>query len=390
MQSYTPSASLTSNTIPNDIIGYSSEMNYDNANFKNNVFPNIQEVKNSFTANEFATKYHKILAKAEDNMVKTETIKLSTATIIETLRNCFNKEDPDDETKVNSYMNTVIEENIELKQWIKKLNEIKNKNKITEIKNDYIEIEESEDKDISDFDLYDKANNEINKLLQKRRQEIGSFFPETDQDVLDRIFNTQIQNNKNDTKNDNKNDNKNDIINNENNIIKKESVDWDNIDLLFVKYNIPASITNMLHGLEDFKKELNDTHERFLSVKKTIDKFNNVITSQINWVSNMPNIFDNTIIMENIEHTIKKYIEQDDIINLFKEYKDTYTKMMLMITFIPREFISNDTCAICVTDEHNIVFVPCGHICCETCSKSITSCMVCRSKIDKKQKMFKC
>ena len=39
-------------------------------------------------------------------------------------------------------------------------------------------------------------------------------------------------------------------------------------------------------------------------------------------------------------------------------------------------------CAICLTNEKNTIFNPCGHFyCCDVCSKQIKSCPICRTNI---------
>ncbi|XP_034227700.1 E3 ubiquitin-protein ligase SP1-like isoform X2 [Prunus dulcis] len=49
-----------------------------------------------------------------------------------------------------------------------------------------------------------------------------------------------------------------------------------------------------------------------------------------------------------------------------------------------------DLCVICLEHEYNAVFVPCGHMCCcTTCSLHLTSCPLCRRRIDQAVKTFR-
>lgn len=49
-----------------------------------------------------------------------------------------------------------------------------------------------------------------------------------------------------------------------------------------------------------------------------------------------------------------------------------------------------DICVICLEQEYNSVFVPCGHMCCcVTCSSHLTSCPLCRSRIGQVVKTFR-
>ncbi|XP_059438880.1 E3 ubiquitin-protein ligase SP1 [Corylus avellana] len=49
-----------------------------------------------------------------------------------------------------------------------------------------------------------------------------------------------------------------------------------------------------------------------------------------------------------------------------------------------------DICVICLEQEYNAVFVPCGHMCCcITCSSHLTNCPLCRRRIEQVVKTFR-
>ncbi|KAH0465667.1 hypothetical protein IEQ34_005770 [Dendrobium chrysotoxum] len=55
-----------------------------------------------------------------------------------------------------------------------------------------------------------------------------------------------------------------------------------------------------------------------------------------------------------------------------------------------RERIIPDICVICLEQEYNAVFVPCGHMCCCTnCSSHLTNCPLCRRRIEQAVKTFR-
>ncbi|KAI4340228.1 hypothetical protein MLD38_025087 [Melastoma candidum] len=55
-----------------------------------------------------------------------------------------------------------------------------------------------------------------------------------------------------------------------------------------------------------------------------------------------------------------------------------------------REKLLPDLCVICLEQEYNAVFVPCGHMCCcTTCSSHLTSCPLCRRQIEQAVKTFR-
>lgn len=346
----------------------------------------INDVKQTFADNSFIGKYEKILNKSIEPLTKERNIKLTTAAIINTLSNYFN-EDVDDDTQLNNLLNNIINDNIELKHYIEQLNTLQNNRNNKELLDDLnnndlitIEIEDSLDKisgEIETERANTKFNIELNKLISKREKEVDQYFVKPNSEELDKIFKEKISNSITNTIIDSSEDNSNDT-----------KYEWNDITSIFRKYNISSNIIELLTNVNDFKQELNTTHSEFVSIQESVNKFNKVILAQIEWASNMPECFDNSIIIKNIEDTIKQYFDKEDIISLFRQYKKTYTKMMLLVSFIPTEFIGRNTCAICLSDEKNIVFVPCGHMCCSSCSTSISSCMVCRGNIDKKQKIY--
>ncbi|XP_047065807.1 E3 ubiquitin-protein ligase SP1-like [Lolium rigidum] len=49
-----------------------------------------------------------------------------------------------------------------------------------------------------------------------------------------------------------------------------------------------------------------------------------------------------------------------------------------------------EICVICLEQEYNAVFVPCGHMCCcMTCSSHVTNCPLCRRRIDQAVRTFR-
>jgi hypothetical protein len=395
------SSQYTSSTNTDSILpGFDHETQYSEQKFADKDIEldlhMVNNLKGKFSKNEFESKYQTILARSTDPIIKSETVKLSTAAIIKTLKTYFEESDPDDDTNMNLFLTQLVSDNQELKCCIDKLNNYKNKKDnieaIKESKGDsYIEIDiiEAETYELdttltrnlieeNEARAFHKTKIELEKLMNKRRNEIVGIFTQPNQDELDRIFKTKISNNKKEDINQNK-------IEEEPNISEYE---WNDVVDLFNKYDISPSVITLLTALNDFKKELNDTHSKFISIQNTVDKFNNVITSQLNWLSNIPDCLDGSVIIDNIETIIEKYFDKEDIVNLFKNYKKTYNKMMMLITFIPREFMNKNACAICLSKTVNIVFVPCGHTSCSECSSSLTSCMVCRTTIDKQQKIY--
>lgn len=55
-----------------------------------------------------------------------------------------------------------------------------------------------------------------------------------------------------------------------------------------------------------------------------------------------------------------------------------------------RDRLMPDLCVICLEQEYNAVFVPCGHMCCCTmCSSHLTNCPLCRRRIEQVVRTFR-
>ena len=55
------------------------------------------------------------------------------------------------------------------------------------------------------------------------------------------------------------------------------------------------------------------------------------------------------------------------------------------------EKIKNERlCVVCLSEESNMVFIPCGHVCtCESCSSNLrNSCPVCRKSFTHSQRVY--
>jgi len=358
----------------------------------------ITKTKSQFELSNFSKKYNSILARKIDPHIKTENIKLCTASIMNTLKDYFCKNDPDDITELNEYMEQILSENIELSTYVNKLIKLKDKKNNP---NNYIDIDintESNtlnqeidiDIDIStslaqqllserERKAYEKTAESLGQLIRKRQDELSGMFHAPDQVELDRIFKNQIQSNK-----------EGEAVIEQSNHVALAEANWNELTTLMKELDISSNIIALLGNINSFRQELNETHQNFLNLRKVIDNFNTIISSQLKWIESIPYGLDGDIIRQNIEESLIKNFDGQDIIALFREYKKTYSKMMLLITFIPREFTSKDACSICLTNQKGIVFVPCGHTCCASCSDSIVECMICRASIKTKQKIFDC
>ncbi|XP_047334937.1 E3 ubiquitin-protein ligase SP1 isoform X2 [Impatiens glandulifera] len=58
--------------------------------------------------------------------------------------------------------------------------------------------------------------------------------------------------------------------------------------------------------------------------------------------------------------------------------------------FMRKDKLTPDLCVVCLEHEYNSVFVPCGHMCCcVSCSTHLTTCPLCRRRIDQTVRAFR-
>lgn len=58
--------------------------------------------------------------------------------------------------------------------------------------------------------------------------------------------------------------------------------------------------------------------------------------------------------------------------------------------FTRKDKLTPDLCVVCLEQEYNSVFVPCGHMCCcMSCSSHLTICPLCRRRIDQAVRTFR-
>ena len=124
----------------------------------------------------------------------------------------------------------------------------------------------------------------------------------------------------------------------------------------------------------------------------TTEEFINIMREKVIRDFNLDNV--EFIDTENNYHITRIASEdapaiQPSNIKLIDKYCDKINQLAFYIRPIPRELethttIPNNLCSVCFTNERNIVFQPCRHLCvCDSCSSNliIQTCPHCRSEI---------
>jgi hypothetical protein len=56
---------------------------------------------------------------------------------------------------------------------------------------------------------------------------------------------------------------------------------------------------------------------------------------------------------------------------------------------VTKELDPERECCICIVEERQIAFIPCGHaVCCRTCATKLKECPVCRKKIKSRLNLY--
>jgi hypothetical protein len=137
---------------------------------------------------------------------------------------------------------------------------------------------------------------------------------------------------------------------------------------------------------KNYNVNLNWTTEEFISImrEKVIRDFN---LENVEFIDTENNYHISRIASEDAPAI------QPSNINLIDKYGDKMHQIAFYIRPIPRELeletnaimnIPNNLCSVCFTNERNIVFQPCRHLCvCDSCSSNLImqTCPLCRSEI---------
>lgn len=138
---------------------------------------------------------------------------------------------------------------------------------------------------------------------------------------------------------------------------------------------------------ESFMKESILENQKHIDVLSTFIEFLNKISSQV------------TINTQDIQNQIKLVSEQIKDTNDLKQIKETYllkkkiyNKYLNMIRLINQTNVGS-TCSVCLSNNVNSYFNPCGHTCCERCCSEIKSigdfkCPLCRVRFSKISKLY--
>lgn len=98
------------------------------------------------------------------------------------------------------------------------------------------------------------------------------------------------------------------------------------------------------------------------------------LTEHARWTSGC--LYLDHIKGEKFVENVKKSFEEPDVIEEEDEEHD-------------QEIVAKSACVICLANEKQFVFIPCGHMAtCGECSFAIDKCPICRAQITKKQRVY--
>lgn len=147
-------------------------------------------------------------------------------------------------------------------------------------------------------------------------------------------------------------------------------------------------------------KAAKDNLNKFKEVGNNFVKYHNDFFSML--VVNNPKIKDD-------RRSVNKMLKEADAIEqkhnknikmLEEEQKEVINLLTTLTTFINTSLKqemneqelaaiqSGQKCGICIENDINLAFIPCGHTICSGCSTDVSRCHICRARIENKIKLY--
>ena len=176
------------------------------------------------------------------------------------------------------------------------------------------------------------------------------------------------------------------------------------VDLLKNKFEYDYEELPELELIEKLIKEFNIINKTYISlhtklhesIKKTEYEVR-LINSHMKYIMDMNKQYDNTNntndlfgnIKQDIENLSDKIKNNNDLENIREKYNDTRKKMLSYLSFIKKinNFNTGSTCSLCLSNNVNMFFDPCGHTSCQECINKLevergdVPCPFCKKKI---------
>ena len=168
-------------------------------------------------------------------------------------------------------------------------------------------------------------------------------------------------------------------------------------DLSFSKIDeLSDSLIDFMKDFNEYKKSMDEAEKLMKLAIESNQKDIQIIETFIEFLSKISNQTDKNI--EPIQTQIKSVCEDIKKTSKMKEVKDNYIKEKikfhkhLNIIKLINQMNVGSTCSICLQDNVDSYFNPCGHTACSTCiRKSIEHerpCPLCRKQVHSIHKLF--
>lgn len=150
--------------------------------------------------------------------------------------------------------------------------------------------------------------------------------------------------------------------------------------------------------IQDFQT-INETyiqlHNRLQESIETTEKEIELMNSHLRYIYSLQKKYDNSSndkfndMKRDIEELSEKMKHNNELEQIRKEYQETRKKMLCYLSFIKlvNNFNVGSTCSLCLSNNVNMFFDPCGHTCCQTCIDKLQvhqgdqPCPFCKKKI---------
>tara|TARA_B100001094_G_C18021409_1_gene715299 strand:+ start:361 stop:1050 length:690 start_codon:yes stop_codon:yes gene_type:complete len=154
-------------------------------------------------------------------------------------------------------------------------------------------------------------------------------------------------------------------------------------------------VQKIIHDFQTINETYSRLHYRLQESIDTTEKEIELMNSHLRYIYSLQKKYENTSndkfnnMKRDIEELSEKMKHNNELEQIRKEYQETRKTMLRYLSFIKlvNNFNVGSTCSLCLSNNVNMFFDPCGHTSCEECMEKLQMkhggkpCPFCKKKV---------
>lgn len=140
-----------------------------------------------------------------------------------------------------------------------------------------------------------------------------------------------------------------------------------------------------------YRTTIHQEIKTIIETKTQISDFFTKVKDLLKWIGNCPEEYVDDFqkdIFEKSKEKLYQIVKDVQAVELIKKYRKSIVRLGVLTSLNLNEMSNQYECPICVTNQKDTIIIPCGHTVCDSCFQTSTTCMICRSLITSKLKIF--